>query len=32
MIDGPDSIKQRWGRITGLPFGARGGALSALDL
>jgi hypothetical protein len=30
MIDGPDSIKQRWGRITGLPFGARGGALSAL--
>ena len=30
MIDGPDSIKQRWGRITGLPFGARGAALSAL--
>jgi hypothetical protein len=30
MIDGPDSIKQRWGRVTGLPFGARGGALSAL--
>src|SRR5690242_12752184 len=30
MIDGPDSIKQRWGRITGLPFGARGGALWAL--
>ena len=30
LIDGPDSIKQRWGRITGLPFGARGGALSAL--
>jgi hypothetical protein len=30
MIDGPDSIKQRWGRITGLPFGARAGALSAL--
>jgi hypothetical protein len=30
MIDGPDAIKQRWGRITGLPFGARGGALSAL--
>jgi len=30
MIDGPDSIKQRWGRITGLPFGARSGALSAL--
>ena len=29
MIDGPDSIKQRWGRITGLPFGARGAALSA---
>jgi hypothetical protein len=30
MIDGPDLIKQRWGHITGLPFGARGGALSAL--
>src|SRR2546421_3824449 len=30
IFDGPDSIRQRWGRITGLPFGARGGALSAL--
>jgi hypothetical protein len=30
MIDGPDCIKRRWGRITGLPFGARKAALSAL--
>lgn len=30
MIDGPDAIKQRWGRLTGLPFGARTAALSAL--
>ncbi|GHO62333.1 hypothetical protein KSC_012250 [Ktedonobacter sp. SOSP1-52] len=30
MIDGPDGIKQRWGRITGLPFGARNGHVSAL--
>ncbi len=30
MIDGPDAIKQRWGRLTGLPFGSRSGALSAL--
>lgn len=30
MIDGPDSIKRRWRRITGLPFGARNAAVSAL--
>ena len=30
MIDGPDLIRQRWGRITGLPFGARNAPLSAL--
>jgi hypothetical protein len=30
MIDGPEQIKERWGRLTGLPFGARAGALSAL--
>lgn len=30
MLDGPDAIKQRWGRLTGLPFGARKAALSAL--
>lgn len=29
-LDGPDAIKQRWGRLTGLPFGARNAALSAL--
>ncbi|GHO52190.1 hypothetical protein [Ktedonobacter robiniae] len=30
MVDGPDGIKQRWGRLTGLPFGARNGRVSAL--
>lgn len=30
IILGPDAIKTRWKRVTGLPFGARGGALSAL--
>src|SRR5450755_1422570 len=30
VIDGPDAIKQRWDRLTGLPFGARAGALSTL--
>ncbi len=30
MIDGPDHIKRRWRRITGLPFGARSGQVSAL--
>jgi hypothetical protein len=30
MIDGPDQIKERWGRLTGLPFGARKAPLSAL--
>jgi len=30
LIDGPDLIRQRWGRITGLPFGARKASLSAL--
>ena len=30
VLDGPDAIKQRWDRLTGLPFGARAGALSAL--
>ncbi|SRR5579875_218134 len=30
MIDGPDHIKRRWRRITGLPFGARNGQVSAL--
>jgi hypothetical protein len=30
LIDGPDLIRQRWGRITGLPFGARKAPLSAL--
>jgi hypothetical protein len=30
MIDGPDRIKRRWRRITGLPFGARNANVSAL--
>jgi len=30
MIDGPDAVKRRWDRLTGLPFGARAGALSVL--
>src|SRR5947209_7893360 len=30
FIDGPDSIKRRWRRLTGLPFGARNGVVSAL--
>lgn len=30
LLDGPDSIKRRWGRITGLPFGARNAHISAL--
>ncbi len=30
MMDGPESIKRRWRRITGLPFGKRDGAVSAI--
>jgi hypothetical protein len=30
MIDGPDSIKRRWRRITGITFGARKANLSAI--
>ena len=30
FVDGPDSIKRRWRRITGLPFGARHAAISAI--
>ncbi|GLV57145.1 hypothetical protein KDH_39830 [Dictyobacter sp. S3.2.2.5] len=30
FVDGPEEINRRWGRITGLPFGARGAAISAL--
>jgi hypothetical protein len=30
MIDGPDRIKRRWRRTTGLPFGQRASAVSAL--
>ena len=30
MLDGPDRIKRRWRKITGLPFGARTGQVSAL--
>jgi hypothetical protein len=30
MLDGPDAIKRRWRRITGLSFGARNGQVSAL--
>ena len=30
FVDGPDSIKRRWRRVTGLPFGQRNGAISAL--
>ena len=30
MIDGPESIKRRWKRITGLPFGKRNAAVSAI--
>ena len=27
FIDGPDRIKRRWRRLTGLPFGARNGVV-----
>jgi hypothetical protein len=30
MLDGPDGIKRRWRRVTGLSFGARNGQVSAL--
>jgi hypothetical protein len=30
MLDGPDAIKRRWRRMTGLSFGARNGQVSAL--
>jgi hypothetical protein len=30
FLDGPDKIKCHWGRITGLPFGARSAALSGI--
>jgi hypothetical protein len=30
FIDGPDRIKRRWRRLTGLPFGARNAVVSAL--
>ncbi len=30
MLDGPDGIKRRWRRMTGLSFGARNGQVSAL--
>lgn len=30
LVDGPDALKRRWDRLTGLPFGARSGALSTL--
>ncbi len=30
MVDGPESIKRRWKRITGLPFGKRNAAVSAI--
>lgn len=30
LLDGPDQIKRRWRRLTGLSFGARNGQVSAL--
>jgi hypothetical protein len=30
LLDGPSALKERWGRLTGLPFGSRTGAVSAL--
>ncbi|HEU5382774.1 MAG TPA: hypothetical protein VFV38_45790 [Ktedonobacteraceae bacterium] len=30
LIDGPESIKRRWKRLTGLPFGKRNAAVSAI--
>jgi hypothetical protein len=30
MIDGPDHIRRRWRRVTGLPFGKRNAAVSAI--
>jgi hypothetical protein len=30
LVDGPDGIRRRWRMITGLPFGARAGKVSAL--
>jgi hypothetical protein len=30
LIDGPESIKRRWRRVTGLPFGKRNAAVSAV--
>jgi hypothetical protein len=30
MVDGPDKIKRRWRRLTGLPFGARTGQVSVV--
>jgi hypothetical protein len=30
LVDGPEKIKRRWGRITGLPFGGRASALSGI--
>src|SRR5260370_21159228 len=30
LLDGPDSIKRRWERIVGLPFGQRASAVSCL--
>ncbi len=29
-LDGPSRVKSRWDRLTGLPFGSRNGAVSAL--
>ena len=30
VIDGPDQIRRRWRKVTGLPFGSRNGQVSAL--
>lgn len=30
FVDGPDSLKRRWKRVTGLPFGKRNAAVSAV--
>lgn len=30
MIDGPEEIRRRWRQVTGLPFGSRSGAVSAI--
>ena len=30
LLDGPDAIKRRWRRVTGLPFGRRNAAVSAV--